>query len=121
MCIRDSNGAIVTGPERWHLVADKLLGAQVPPTLTGVLQARVDSLPPREKLTLQQASVIGVAFWDQALAAIAVSYTHLRAHETVLDLVCRLLLEKKKSKKSTYVTRNHSTSPTTIYNRWRTP
>jgi len=27
---------------------------------------------------------------------IAVSYTHLRAHETVLDLVCRLLLEKKK-------------------------
>ena len=27
-----------------------------------------------------------------------VSYTHLRAHETVLDLVCRLLLEKKKYK-----------------------
>ena len=30
----------------------------------------------------------------------AVSYTHLRAHETVLDLVCRLLLEKKKKKKT---------------------
>eukprot|EP00657_Telonema_sp_P-1_P010119 TRINITY_DN4408_c0_g1_i1.p1 TRINITY_DN4408_c0_g1~~TRINITY_DN4408_c0_g1_i1.p1 ORF type:complete len:135 (+),score=44.23 TRINITY_DN4408_c0_g1_i1:179-583(+) len=29
----------------------------------------------------------------------AVSYTHLRAHETVLDLVCRLLLEKKKRDK----------------------
>ena len=27
--------------------------------------------------------------------AAPVSYTHLRAHETVLDLVCRLLLEKK--------------------------
>ena len=27
---------------------------------------------------------------------IAVSYTHLRAHATVLDLVCRLLLEKQK-------------------------
>ncbi len=26
-----------------------------------------------------------------------VSYTHLRAHETVLDLVCRLLLEKKQT------------------------
>src|SRR5664280_2664264 len=26
----------------------------------------------------------------------SVSYTHLRAHETVLDIVCRLLLEKKK-------------------------
>ena len=32
-----------------------------------------------------------------------VSYTHLRAHETVLDLVCRLLLEKKK-----YTTAEHS-------------
>ena len=29
----------------------------------------------------------------------AVSYTHLRAHETVLDLVCRLLLEKKTNHK----------------------
>ena len=29
----------------------------------------------------------------------SVSYTHLRAHETVLDLVCRLLLEKKHIKK----------------------
>ena len=28
----------------------------------------------------------------------AVSYTHLRAHETCADLVCRLLLEKKKKK-----------------------
>ena len=33
----------------------------------------------------------------------AVSYTHLRAHETVLDLVCRLLLEKKKTTVHVYV------------------
>ena len=31
-----------------------------------------------------------------ALWTDAVSYTHLRAHETRHDLVCRLLLEKKK-------------------------
>ena len=36
-----------------------------------------------------------------------VSYTHLRAHETVLDLVCRLLLEKKK-KTITMTTTSHS-------------
>ena len=36
------------------------------------------------------------------VSLISVSYTHLRAHETVLDLVCRLLLEKKKI----YVTTN---------------
>ena len=29
---------------------------------------------------------------------VAVSYTHLRAHETVLELVCRLLLAKKRHK-----------------------
>ena len=32
-----------------------------------------------------------------AVEAEAVSYTHLRAHETRHDLVCRLLLDKKKS------------------------
>ena len=38
-------------------------------------------------------------------ASDSVSYTHLRAHETVLDLVCRLLLEKKKNRKpnTTYI------------------
>ena len=52
---------------------------------------------------------MGGGIWRAALntgAAVAktirealrpVSYTHLRAHETVLDLVCRLLLEKKKT------------------------
>ena len=40
-----------------------------------------------------------------------VSYTHLRAHETVLDLVCRLLLDKKnkqtkKTQKKTNNTQN---------------
>ena len=33
---------------------------------------------------------------NAATGVVPVSYTHLRAHETVLDLVCRLLLEKKK-------------------------
>ena len=39
-----------------------------------------------------------------------VSYTHLRAHETVLDLVCRLLLEKKK------LTTVHTVTSTQSYN-----
>ena len=40
----------------------------------------------------------------------AVSYTHLRAHETVLDLVCRLLLEKKNNE--TYQLRASKSVPT---------
>ena len=41
-----------------------------------------------------------ISFWMPVIliGIGAVSYTHLRAHETVLDLVCRLLLEKKKNK-----------------------
>ena len=35
--------------------------------------------------------------WRVVVAA--VSYTHLRAHETGRNLVCRLLLEKKKKEK----------------------
>ena len=38
--------------------------------------------------------------WLATFAVLTVSYTHLRAHETVLDLVCRLLLEKKKTERS---------------------
>ena len=38
-----------------------------------------------------------------------VSYTHLRAHETVLDLVCRLLLEKKN------LSLIHLSEPTSTY------
>ena len=45
------------------------------------------------------AEIANGAMYDRLLNATqrpdTVSYTHLRAHETVLDLVCRLLLEKK--------------------------
>ena len=36
--------------------------------------------------------------YNASLMVEAVSYTHLRAHETGRNLVCRLLLEKKKNK-----------------------
>ncbi|MEO7336070.1 MAG: tetratricopeptide repeat protein [Caldimonas sp.] len=64
------DGAIVTRPDRWQAAPAKLLALRVPPTLTGVLQARIDALSAREKRALQRASVIGVIFWEQALAAI---------------------------------------------------
>ena len=36
-----------------------------------------------------------IRHWFGVATREPVSYTHLRAHETVLELVCRLLLEKK--------------------------
>lgn len=62
------DGVIITGPERWTVEAQRLGSVRVPPTLTGILQARFDSLPPRERSLLQHASVIGRAFWEDALA-----------------------------------------------------
>jgi predicted ATPase len=39
----------------------------VPSTLTGVLQARLERLPKVERTLIQQASVVGRVFWDQAV------------------------------------------------------
>ncbi len=78
-------GAIETGAA-WKVNAERLLLTQVPTTLTGVLQARLDGLPAPEKRALQQASVIGSVFWDQALAAI-----DARAADQLLALVRREL------------------------------
>jgi class 3 adenylate cyclase/tetratricopeptide (TPR) repeat protein len=66
------DGVIVAGPDAdWHVVADKLRAARVPPTLTAVLQARIDALGHVDRTALQQASVIGPVFWDAALDAVA--------------------------------------------------
>ena len=51
------------------------------------------ALRPIQRLT-RTAQVIGTER-NFSRRVEPVSYTHLRAHETVLDLVCRLLLEKK--------------------------
>ncbi len=61
-------GAIDTRGDAWSLDADRLRSLKVPPTLTGVLQARLDGLPSTERQALQLASVIGLHFWDAALA-----------------------------------------------------
>lgn len=63
-------GAIVSDGEYWRAVPEKLLGVQVPDTLTGIVQTRLDSLSAEERATLQRASVIGFVFWDHALAAL---------------------------------------------------
>ncbi len=54
----------------WQVRADRLLGVRVPPTLTGVLQARLDALSAHERSALQHAAVVGHVFWDTALQAL---------------------------------------------------
>jgi predicted ATPase len=58
---------IVPGPARWRLEPNRLASVAVPPTLAGVLQARLDGLPSLERAMLQRASVVGHVFWDAAI------------------------------------------------------
>ncbi|MGD9049577.1 MAG: ABC transporter substrate-binding protein, partial [Anaerolineae bacterium] len=74
MLIED--GVIVPGQDSedpWRVELHRLEGVHVPPTLTGVLQARLDSLPPEEKALLQRAAVVGRLFWDAAVAELTAS------------------------------------------------
>jgi ABC-type oligopeptide transport system substrate-binding subunit/class 3 adenylate cyclase len=67
------DGVIVKGEEQWRVDLSRLANLRVPPTLIGVLQARVDRLPLEERTVLQQASVVGRLFWDRAVARINAS------------------------------------------------
>ena len=63
-------------------------------------QARIDAIRTIGGLARQRECefvvVAGDVFETQNVSTTTVSYTHLRAHETRGNLVCRLLLEKKK-------------------------
>ena len=71
-------GVIETDPDHgaWHVDLSSLDPARVPPTLTAVLQARLDLLARSELQTLQDASVVGRVFWDTAVAALGGGVDH---------------------------------------------
>src|SRR5660398_295821 len=80
----------------WHHVSTKPphLGGRGPKELTGMVDLTRDE---RGHVHARLLDLVpgrtGQAYKDWS-----VSYTHLRAHETKANLVCRLLLEKKKKK-----------------------
>ncbi len=58
---------ILPGPDDWRIEPEGLAAARVPPTLMGVLQARLDSLQPIERVVIQRAAIVGRTFWDTAV------------------------------------------------------
>ncbi|KPL22102.1 MAG: hypothetical protein AMJ93_07990 [Anaerolineae bacterium SM23_84] len=69
MLIED--GVIERGESQWQVRVERLAEVRVPPTLTAVLQARLDALPQGEKAVLQRASVVGRQFWDSVVGELA--------------------------------------------------
>jgi predicted ATPase/class 3 adenylate cyclase len=64
------DGVIVANSEQWLVETGRLAEAHVPPTLTGILQARLDGLPATERDALQRAAVVGRIFWDGVVGAL---------------------------------------------------
>ena len=93
---KDTLDVIVFGNDAWPIKIKDLPYLQVGPYHTNTvagLELAMDILR-RKRNTNKQIFMIT----DGKPSCVrTVSYTHLRAHETVLDLVCRLLLEKKKT------------------------
>jgi ABC-type oligopeptide transport system substrate-binding subunit/class 3 adenylate cyclase len=85
MLIED--GVIVVGEDHWLVEPERLARVHVPPTLTGVLQARLDSLPPEEKMLLQRAAVVGRLFWDTAVADLKANEESRLSEEDITALL----------------------------------
>ena len=78
---------IQPGANEWRVTVERLKNLHVPPTLVGILQARLDSLPPVERLVLQQASVMGRTFWDTAIKALDSTSPNLETLHVTLDAI----------------------------------
>jgi predicted ATPase/class 3 adenylate cyclase len=64
------DAVIVVGDPHWTVHAERLGALRLPPTLVGLLQARLDALPAGERQAARQASIVGHVFWDDALQAL---------------------------------------------------
>ena len=94
----DTTGKVITNEHNpMNHVAVPLEGIQV--TALDVFNIPSPHITPQHMLQLyQKIKTDGKHFDGVVITHGTVSYTHLRAHETRHDLVCRLLLEKKKQK-----------------------
>ena len=72
---------IVKGEGAWSIDTTRLSSVRVPATLTGVLQARLDTLPAGLQQLLQRASVVGRIFWDAAAVRLSQEAAGLKPAE----------------------------------------
>ena len=86
-------GVVVATADGWTVAATSVGDIEVPGTLRGVLQARLDSLEREHRSVIDRASVVGRVFWDEAVAELGAesepapesAYDRLRDHEVVFQ------------------------------------
>ena len=76
-----------------RMIADTGNTGDVPPTVQGVIAARLDVLPPAEKTLLQDASVLGKVFWRGGVEALGSTVSE----DVLVSLTRRELLRRARS------------------------
>ena len=93
------DGVIIKGEYHWRVTLNRLTEVHIPPTLTGVLQSRLDRLTTTERTILQQASVVGRIFWEGTVQYInrksAADLHDEQVTQTLLDLQGREMVFKR--------------------------
>ncbi len=89
-------GALHTSADRAGWVWDEAIAERLdlPTTVEGVTQARIDSLPNREKHILQMAAVAGRTFWEGLLTTMG----EPGVGEALLQLIARDLIHARRSR-----------------------
>jgi class 3 adenylate cyclase/tetratricopeptide (TPR) repeat protein len=82
------------GEECWRVIQAQLELVDVPTTLAGVLQARLDSLVEGEKRILQQAAVVGRTFWDRVVEHIHTQTNGKANGQNVGEMLKRLRVKE---------------------------
>jgi class 3 adenylate cyclase/tetratricopeptide (TPR) repeat protein len=82
------------GLERWQIISERLEQVELPTTLMGVLQARLDSLDESEKQVIQQAAVVGRTFWDLVIEHIQANMNG-RKNNNLLAVILNSLRHKE--------------------------
>ena len=76
-----------------RMVAETGSAGEVPPTVHGVIAARLDVLPPSEKSLLQDASVLGKVFWRGGVEALGSAVSD----DVLVSLTRRELLRRARA------------------------
>jgi len=90
------DGTIITSPNKWFINPTKLSEIRLPPTLTGILQARLDSLSLPQRNLLQQAAIVGRTFWPEAIIYLRKKLpNHNEADEPSIQQLLQQLMQQE--------------------------
>ncbi len=93
LLLAQAGGNPLYAEEFARMVVETGVAGDLPPTVHGVIAARLDVLPPREKALLQDASVLGKVFWRGGVEALGSTVSD----DALVSLTRRELLRRART------------------------